>query len=548
MKKIVSASLAIALVFVLNTEAQTSQPKHNKMDVHWYGLHISVDPSLRYIQAAVQSTFTLLEASREVVWDFTPALLVDSVIYNQQRISFSQQANNRLVAVMPELQPAGSSGAMTIYYHGIPPTEKIADNDSGFSFITARHKNQPVLFTVNEPFGAQQWWPCRNGLHDKPDSIDIHITHPSRYKASANGRLQSVRINGSSATTHFKHRYPVAAYLVAFAVSNYTVFERTALINGIKIPVITYSYPDQVKTFEALVGELVNAIELFSRILGPYPFMSECYAQTQVSGAGGMEHQTNSFVDGADLSLQNHELVHQWFGNKVTHNSWSHTWLKEGAAVYCADYLYPALTGRKKETRAMIKEWLQYITSKPGGMVWAKDSANIERLFDGRLTYVKPAFIYRMLHSTVGDSVFFRALRNFLSDTTLAYGFAGPENLQRHFEKEYGHSLDVFFKQWVYGEGFPNITTMWKQSAGDGRITIKISQRTSHPSTSFFEMRLPVMLQGKGKQEMTILHCKNNGEVFSIASPGFVVQKIVIDPEQWFITGKNTSIQNNLIK
>lgn len=535
------------LVTVFSASAQsTGIASTLSKDVYWYGIHIEVNPAVRYLTAHVQSKFIMTKTSNTIVWDFTNELQVDSIIYQNQKIQFIQSANNLLMAGLPQTLQAGSKGEMDIYYHGIPPVTKIADNDSGYAFITAKHKNQPVLFTVNEPFGAMQWWPTHNGLFDKADSIDIFITHPASYKASANGKLQNKIQNADKTTTHFKHRYPIASYLVAFAVSNYVVFERTAMIGNKKLSVITYAYPENVKVFEKNITALVSALGKFSSVLGEYPFMDECYTQTQVSGAGGMEHQSNSFVDVSDINLQNHELAHQWFGNKITHNSWSNIWLKEGAAVYCADYLYPLLKGKKKLVTTTISEWLQFTVSEKSGSIYAKDSTNIERLFDGRLSYVKPTFVYRMLQSTLGDSSFFKGLYNYLNDTSLAYRFAGPHHLQYHLEQASGIQLDYFFKQWIYGEGYPSISLDWEQQK-NGKVKIKLSQQTSHASVDFFKIKLPIRLMGNGKTKNMIILVDKNNMTTVLANPGFSITKIIIDPEHWFITSNNKVTKKKIV-
>ena len=63
-------------------------------------------------------------------------------------------------------------------------------------------------------------------LDDKADSIDIYITHPSKYKASSNGVPEAEVQQGSTTISHYKHRYPIASYLVAFSVTNFQHFYR----------------------------------------------------------------------------------------------------------------------------------------------------------------------------------------------------------------------------------------------------------------------------------------------------------------------------------
>jgi len=75
--------------------------------------------------------------------------------------------------------------SVSIFYKGVPP-------NNGFgSFETTTHAGTPVLWTLSEPYGSRDWWPCKNGLDDKADSIDILVTTPSQYKAASNGMLQN---------------------------------------------------------------------------------------------------------------------------------------------------------------------------------------------------------------------------------------------------------------------------------------------------------------------------------------------------------------------
>ena len=177
-----------------------------------------VDPGVRYIEGKVTSYITASTSTNKITFDLSNSLLVDSILFRNQKIGFMQNANSTLDVQLSATLNANQKDSVTICYKGIP-------GNTGFgSFIQTIHNNTPVIWTLSEPYGARDWWPCRNGLDDKIDSIDVFIVHPAQYKATSNGLLQSEITAGTTTTTFFKHRYPIASYLVCFSVTNFSVF------------------------------------------------------------------------------------------------------------------------------------------------------------------------------------------------------------------------------------------------------------------------------------------------------------------------------------
>ena len=37
------------------------------------------------------------------------------------------------------------------------------------------HNNIDHIWTLSEPYGARDWWPCKDDPSDKADSVDIKI-------------------------------------------------------------------------------------------------------------------------------------------------------------------------------------------------------------------------------------------------------------------------------------------------------------------------------------------------------------------------------------
>ncbi len=494
-----------------------------------------VDPAVRYIEGKVTSYITASTSTNKITFDLSNSVLVDSILFRNQKIGFTQNANSTLDVQLSATLNANQKDSVTICYKGIP-------GNTGFgSFIQTIHNNTPVIWTLSEPYGARDWWPCRNGLDDKIDSIDVFIVHPAQYKATSNGLLQSEITAGATTTTFFKHRYPIASYLVCFSVTNFSVFTNNVQLGTVNLPVVSYVYPESINDFQPYTYKVLDAMQLFHNTFAPYPFIKEKYGHTQFGWGGGMEHQTNTFLVNTDANLMAHELGHQWFGNKITCGSWQDIWLNESFATYCANYY-----AEKFDTsffQLVLTNHLAQITSLPDGSVIVDDTTNVNRIFSSRLSYNKGAYVLRMLRFTLGDSLFFRGIRQYQNDTTLQYSFARTADFKKNIEQVSGKDLTYFFDQWITGQGYPSFQIQWSQNKNNW-AKIKVNETTSHNSVSFFKTPLALTFKNATQQKTIVIQVNSNGAETS-ADIGFAADTVLIDTEKQLISKNNTSTKIN---
>ena len=513
----------------------TVNPDTQNYDITYHKLEFTVDPAVYAINGKVTTTYTALSNMNSVTFDLANELTVSNVIMNGQNLTFVENGNNELVITLPATQLTGTSATVEITYSGAPP-------NGGFgSFVTTTHNNNPILWTLSEPFGARDWWPCKQDLNDKANSIDVYITAPSQYIAVSNGiEPEAPVINGTNKTTHFHHNYPIAAYLIAIAVTNFSVYNQTAGTSPNQYPIINYIFPEDLTTIQPQLDQTPLLLDLYSNLFEIYPFHNEKYGHAQFGWGGGMEHTTVSFMIGFDRQLIAHEMAHQWFGDKVTCGTWKDIWLNESFATYIASMVYEnfdSLSAFVTDKTNMVN----YITSQPNGAVYLTDAeaTDVNRIFDDRLSYDKGAMVLEMLRFKMGDTAFFQALKDYLADPALAYGYAVTANLQSHLENVYGSSLTEFFNDWVYNQGYPTYTIS-AQNWGAGQAQFTINQTQSDPSVSFFEMPVPIRIHGaNGEQQDIVLNNTTNGQVF-IQPVSFPIVSFEFDPEVHLISLNNT--------
>lgn len=490
-----------------------------------------VDPAVRYIEGRVTSYITASATTNSITFDLTNSLVVDSILFRNQKIGFTQNANSTLDLQLSATLNANQKDSVTICYKGIP-------GNTGFgSFIQTTHNNTPVIWTLSEPYGARDWWPCRNGLDDKVDSIDVFIVHPTQYKATSNGLLQSEITAGATTTTFFKHRYPIASYLVCFSITNFSVFTNSVQLGNVNLPVVSYVYPESINDFQPFTYKVLDAMQLFHNTFAPYPFIKEKYGHTQFGWGGGMEHQTNTFLINTDANLMAHELGHQWFGNKITCGSWQDIWLNESFATFCANYY-----AEKFDTsffQLILTNHLAQITSLPDGSVIVDDTTSVNRIFNSRLSYNKGAYVLRMLRFTLGDSLFFRGIRQYQNDAVLQYSYARTADFKRNMEQASGKDLTYFFDQWITGQGYPNFQIQWRQNKNNW-ANIKVNETTSHSSVPFFKTPLTLTFKNASQQKRIVIQVNSNGAE-TWADIGFSADTVLIDTEKQLISKNNTS-------
>ncbi len=509
-------------------------------DISYHKLEFTVDPAVKFIDGIVMTTFTAKENMNTVTFDLAESLAVSQVTQNGTNLSYTQNTNNELVISLSQMLPSGQSTSVEITYSGNPMA-------TGFSaFKQETHAGTPIISTLSEPYGAMGWWPCKQDLNDKIDVIDVFITAPKQYVAVSNGLEQSQTINGDFKTTHFKHAYPIPAYLIAIAITNYEVYSHTVANNGNPFDIINYVYPESLTTAQNQTGVTVNIMNLFTQLFEEYPFANEKYGHAQFM-RGGMEHSTVSFMVNFSRGLIAHELAHQWFGDKITCGSWKDIWLNESFATYLS-----GLTIENLDGDTSFKGWRQgrvnHITSETDGAVYLsdQDTTSVGRIFSGRLSYNKGAMVLHMLRRKLGDAIFFQSLKNYLADPNLAYDYAKTPDLIAHLEAGSGENLTEFFKDWIYNQGYPSYAITWHQPKTN-ELKIIVDQNQSHNSVDFFEAPVPFRVHGAGGEIADfILNHTTNGEEFT-ETVNFQVSQVEFDPDSHLISKNNTvalGIQN----
>ena len=494
------------------------------IDVKYYRCFWYVNPANDSIKGKVSLVFTpKSEGVGQFTLDLASNMVVESARFRGQPVATSfTAASTLLINLGGQTLLPGQTDSLVIRYRGRPIPSPFG------SFSRTTHAGVPIVYTLSEPYGAKDWWPCKQALSDKADSIDITLYTPAPFVGVSNGLLKKQTESAGIRTYFWKHKYPIVTYLIAIAVTNYAQFRYDAVLSsGDTLPIYNYCYPESQNSWQTGMVPIVGMMQDFDTLVSPYPFAKEKYAHAQFAFGGGMEHQTISFMQNTDIGLQAHELIHHWFGNQITCGTWQDIWINEGFATYFAalEYVKAGLSSWPQEGQ----QWIDLITQQPGGSVFCSDTTDLFRIFNGRLSYGKGAFLLRMLRWELGETAFWNGIRSFITDPNLVWGFAKTPDLIAHFEAASGRDLDEFFSDWYRGEGYPSFTGTTQINGN--QLSINLNQSQSHPSVAFFEMKVPVKVSGSGWDSTLVLNVSSNGQSYLFTLPGSI-GSVQFDPER----------------
>ena len=542
-------SCALSRVQSATARLATATPLHvkrmNQYNITFYGLDLHLERNSIAIAGTVTLEARLTNSALDTfAFELHPNFQIASVIINGvQQASITRNGGDVSVKLTTPVVAPNTIKAV-IAYAGTAPQNATAAIGNGFSSATEPTWGNQITWSLSEPYAAYEWWPTKQVLTDKADSIHVFITTSSENKAGSNGLLtRTVELPNGKKRYEWKSGYPIAYYLVSVAVSDYEEYLISANPDGVVVPILNYIYKGgALDKFRNEMNVTAPLLEYFSTIFTLYPFAKEKYGHSMAPMGGGMEHQTMTTQSTFTFTLTAHELAHQWFGDNVTCASWEDIWLNEGFASY-AEYL--ALQHLKpQDAKPWMKTAHQIAKSSPDGSVHVPDTTNVGRIFNYRLTYKKAAAVVHMLRYELNNDVlFFKALSNYQQQ----YGgkTATTANLQQVFEQTTGLSLNYFFEQWYAGSGYPVFELEWNQ---EGRKVLLLSKQSPSSSTPFFKTSIAYrILTATTDTTIRVSHNRPEEKYLFTLTKDEPVTNIIVDPDQWVLHHTLQVLQNTAL-
>uniref|UniRef100_A0A804LWR6 Aminopeptidase n=1 Tax=Zea mays TaxID=4577 RepID=A0A804LWR6_MAIZE len=300
-------------------------------------------------------------------------------------------------------------------------------NDQMRGFYRSKYvyngESRNMAVTQFEAADARRCFPCWDDPAFKA-KFKLTLEVPSDLVALSNMPVAKETVSGLTKTIYYEESPLMSTYLVAIVVGIFDYIE-SSTSEGTKVRV--YTQVGKTNQGKFALDVAVKSLDLYKDYFAtPYPLPKLDMIAIPDFSAGAMENyglvtyrDTALLYDELLSSASNkqqvaitvaHELAHQWFGNLVTMEWWTHLWLNEGFASWVS---YLAVESLFPEWN----NWTQFLDETTSGLrldalaeshpieVEVNHASEIDAIFDS-ISYDKGASVIRMLQSYLGAECF----------------------------------------------------------------------------------------------------------------------------------------------
>jgi aminopeptidase N len=397
----------LILLFCLTTVAQQSKA----VDFISVSGQISLNTEEKSISGTVQYFLEVNEPADTITID-AQNMTFANVAFDHKNIHFENNTK-QLVLIFPF-----QKGKHSISFdYWTQPKQALY-------FVGSELNDNLQVWTQGQGRYTSNWFPSFDDVNEKV-IFELDVTASPKYQVISNGVLNSKTKKNNSISWQYSIKKPMSSYLLMLAVGT---FDKHVKQSKSGIPLELYIEPADSAKVETTYKDSVEMFDFLEKEIGvKYPW--EIYRQIPARDFlyAGMENTTATIfssryvldsIGGTDRSYTNvnaHELAHQWFGDLVTAHSGKHHWLQEGFATYYAllaerdlygdDYFYYKLYESAQQIKyASRTDSIPILNAKASSLSF----------------YQKGAWALFVIHESIGDNAFKKAVVNYLKKHAFA--------------------------------------------------------------------------------------------------------------------------------
>lgn len=380
-------------------------------------------------------------------------------------------AAERVTLSFPQTLPAGKGRLKLIFRGGV--------NETMRGLYRSRYwtagKEKYLITTQFEATDARRMFPCV----DEPAAkavFDVTVIVPRGTTVVSNTVPATVKEHEPGwEAVKFLPTPKMSTYLLAVVAGDLEFVEGKTK-EGIVVRVFTTPGKKEQGRFALRVAK--RCLSFYNRYFGiPYPLpVLDLIAVPDFESAamenwGAVTYRESAIlIDPRHSSVHNrrwvamviaHELAHQWFGNLVTMEWWTHLWLNEGFARYMEyltlHHLFPRWKMWDKFSQEVLGPALRLdaLANTHPIEVPIHHPREIAEIFD-EISYSKGAAVIRMLADYLGPTHFRDGLRHYLKKHS--YANATTADLWLALEHVSKKPVGKLMRAWTTAAGYPLLT------------------------------------------------------------------------------------------
>jgi alanyl aminopeptidase len=336
-------------------------------------------------------------------------------------------------------------------------------------------------FTQFEPTYAREAFPCFDEPRFKTP-FELTLRVPEGLTAIANTRVvHHARLEDGKTELRFAPTEKLPTYLVAFAVGPLDVVDAAPIapsaVRSTPLPLRGVSAHSRGPELAFALKETPRLLDSLERYFGvAYPFEKLDLIAVPDFAAGAMENAgAITFRDTLlllnykapeqqrrrSVSVNAHELAHQWFGNLVTMPWWDDIWLNEGFATWLSGRVveevhpeYHAELSRVEQLERAFDTDAKESARQVRQPIQSED--DIHNAFDA-ITYTKGGALLGMFERYLGADAFRSGLRLYLERHR--FGSGTSRDLLAALEESSGKPVAPAFSSFLDQPGVPSISS-----------------------------------------------------------------------------------------
>jgi len=469
-----SAPVAVAGHVIESRLPRSVRPRH-------YELELTPDLAARTFEGKVeieieikQKTNTILLNAVEIQVKEVTIKVGESRTIKATNISLNEKDEICTLTFSESLEPGTEGVRLILVYSGI-----LNDQMRGFYASTYKDANGVEQVLATTQFEATD---CRRAVPcwDEPaikSTWTVTIIAPSTLKALSNmPAIRSEKLeNQPGFTRHVFDRTPlISTYLLAFIVGQLDeISGRTSEGTLVRC----FTTPGKVEQARFALDVAIKLLPYYNSWFDiAYPLPKLDMVAVPDFSAGAMENwglvtyrEAALLIDPKNSSSQTkqwvavcvaHEISHQWFGNLVTMEWWTHLWLNEGFATWmenhAVDVLFPQFQMWQQFVYGDLNSSfeLDALESSHPIEVPIHHANEVDEIFD-IISYSKGCVVIRMLEAFLGSEDFKKGLQVYMKK--FQYSNALTEDLWQVLSEVSGKDVQAMMQSWTKQTGFPII-------------------------------------------------------------------------------------------